>query len=107
MLPKGEHKPVTVLFCDIVGSTELTERWGPEDMQRLLSRFFELSVAEFERYGGTVNKFLGDGFMALVGVPMAHEDHARRAVLAALAIQERLREGGEGGDAAERRSGWG
>jgi class 3 adenylate cyclase len=82
---------VTVLFCDIVGSTALTERLGPEDMQRLLSRFFELSVAEVERYGGTVNKFLGDGFMALVGVPAAHEDHARRAVLAALAIHERLR----------------
>jgi class 3 adenylate cyclase/tetratricopeptide (TPR) repeat protein len=89
---------VTVLFCDIVGSTALTERLGPEDMQRLLSRFFELSVAEVERYGGTVNKFLGDGFMALVGVPAAHEDHARRAVLAALAIHERLQEGEEAED---------
>ena len=67
MLVQGEHKPVTVLFCDIVGSTALTERRGSEDMQRLLSRFFELAVAEVERYGGTVNKFLGDGFMALVG----------------------------------------
>jgi class 3 adenylate cyclase/tetratricopeptide (TPR) repeat protein len=102
-LLEGEYKPVTVLFCDIVGSTALTERWGPEDMQRLLSRFFELSVVEVERYGGTVNKFLGDGFMALVGVPAAHEDHARRAVLAALAIQERLREDGYGGDDAELR----
>ena len=100
-LLEGEHKPVTVLFCDIVGSTGLTERLGPEDMQRLLSRFFELSVAEVERYGGTINKFLGDGFMALVGVPAAHEDHARRAVLAALAIQERLREGEEGGHDSE------
>jgi len=95
-LLEGEHKPVTVLFCDIVGSTALAERRGPEGMQRLLSRFFELAVAEVERYGGTVNKFLGDGFMALVGVPAAHEDHARRAVLAALAIQERLREGWDG-----------
>lgn len=84
---------MTVLFCDIVDSTGLTERRGAEEMQGLLGGFFEMAVSEVERYGGTVNKFLGDGFMALVGVPAAHEDHARRAVLAALAIQERLRRG--------------
>ena len=87
---EGEHKPVTILFCDIVGSTALTERLGSEAMHGLLSRFFELGQAQVERFGGTINKFLGDGFMSLVGVPTAYEDHAQRAALTALAIQERL-----------------
>ena len=55
-------------------------------MHDLLNRFFELALAEVHRYEGTVNQFLGDGFMALFGAPIAHEDHARRAVLAALGI---------------------
>ena len=84
---------MTVLFCDIVDSTGLTERLGSEGMHGLLGRFFEVARSEVERYGGTVNKYLGDGFMSLVGVPTAYEDHAQRAVLTALAIQERLRHG--------------
>ena len=59
-------------------------------MHELLGRFFELALAEVHRYGGTIDKFLGDGFMALVGAPVAHEDHARRALLAALGIRRRL-----------------
>jgi class 3 adenylate cyclase/tetratricopeptide (TPR) repeat protein len=100
---EGEHKPVTVLFCDIVGSTALTERLGPEAMHGLLSRFFELAHSEVERFGGSINKFLGDGFMSLVGVPMAFEDHAQRAVLTALAIQERLQGGLDEADRPELR----
>jgi class 3 adenylate cyclase/tetratricopeptide (TPR) repeat protein len=96
---EGERKQVTVLFCDIVDSTGLAERLGPEAMHRLLSRFFEMALTEVHRFEGTVNQFLGDGFMALVGVPLTHEDHARRAVLAALAVRERLAE--ELADAAE------
>ena len=84
---------MTVLFCDIVNSTGLTERLGSEGMHDLLGRFFEVGRSEVERYGGTVNKYLGDGFMSLVGVPTAYEDHAQRAVLTALAIHERLRHG--------------
>ena len=61
--------------------------WAPDGMHVLLSRFFELALAEVHRYEGTVNQFLGDGFMALFGAPIAHEDHARRAVLAALDIR--------------------
>ena len=53
-------------------------------MHALLNRFFELALSEVHRYEGTINQFLGDGFMALFGAPVAHEDHARRAVLAAL-----------------------
>jgi class 3 adenylate cyclase/tetratricopeptide (TPR) repeat protein len=83
---QGERKPVTVLFCDLVGSTALAERLGPDAMHDLLNRFFETALAEVHRYEGTVNQFLGDGFMALFGAPLAHEDHARRAALAALGV---------------------
>ncbi|MFL6293736.1 MAG: ATP-binding protein [Thermoanaerobaculia bacterium] len=89
---EGERKQVSVLFCDLVGSTALADRLGPETMHLLLNRFFELSLGEVHRYEGTINQFLGDGFMALFGAPIAHEDHARRAVLAALGLQKLLRE---------------
>jgi class 3 adenylate cyclase len=89
---EGERKQVTVLFCDLVGSTSLAERLGPETMHLLLNRFFELALSEVHRYEGTINQFLGDGFMALFGAPIAHEDHARRAALAALGLQRLLAE---------------
>jgi class 3 adenylate cyclase/tetratricopeptide (TPR) repeat protein len=85
---EGERKQVTVVFCDLVGSTSLAERLGPETMHLLLNRFFELALSEVHRYEGTINQFLGDGFMALFGAPIAHEDHARRAALAALGLQK-------------------
>jgi class 3 adenylate cyclase/tetratricopeptide (TPR) repeat protein len=88
--PEGEHKPVTVLFCDIVGSTAIAERLGAEAMHSLLSRYSDLALEELRFYGGTIDRFMGDGFMALMGVPTAYEDHARRAVLAALALRGRL-----------------
>jgi len=89
---EGERKAVTVLFCDVVRSTALAEQLGPEGMHTLLNQFFERALGEIHRYEGTVNQFLGDGFMALFGAPLAHEDHARRAVLAALAIRGKLEE---------------
>jgi class 3 adenylate cyclase/DNA-binding winged helix-turn-helix (wHTH) protein/tetratricopeptide (TPR) repeat protein len=89
---EGERKQVTVMFCDLSGSTALAERLGPEVMHLLLNRFFELSLGAVHQYGGTINQFLGDGFMALFGAPLAHEDHARRAMLAALDLQSRLQE---------------
>ena len=89
---EGERKPVTVLFCDVVSSTVLAETLGPEGMHALLNGFFETALAEVHRYEGTINQFLGDGFMALFGAPLAHEDHARRAVLAALAITRAVAE---------------
>src|SRR5712691_4745756 len=84
--PTGEFKQVTVLFCDIVNSTGLTERIGAEALHELLRRFLETGIAEVHRYGGSVPQFTGDGFMALFGAPVAHEDHVRRALLASLAI---------------------
>ena len=86
---EGERKQVSVLFCDIVRSPELAAQAGPEEYHRVVDRFFALALAEVHRYEGTVNQFLGDGFMALFGAPIAHEDHARRAVLAAIAVKER------------------
>jgi class 3 adenylate cyclase/tetratricopeptide (TPR) repeat protein len=89
----GERKLVTVLFCDIVDSTALAERVGPEAMHRMVNAFFELALMEVHRYEGTINQFLGDGFMALFGAPLANEDHARRATLAALNLRRSLGEG--------------
>jgi class 3 adenylate cyclase/tetratricopeptide (TPR) repeat protein len=87
---EGERKQVTVLFCDIANSTALAETLGPEAMHALLQRFFALGLEEVHRYEGTVNQFLGDGFMALFGAPLAHEDDARRAALTALEIRNTL-----------------
>jgi class 3 adenylate cyclase len=83
-------KQVTVLFCDIVGSTPLTERLGAEAMRDLVSSFLAASLAEVDRYGGTAPQFTGDGFMALFGAPVTQEDHVQRALLAALAIERAL-----------------
>ena len=94
---EGERKQVTVLFCDIANSTPLAARIGEETMHGLLNRFFGLAMEAVHRYEGTINQFLGDGFMALFGAPVAHEDHARRAALAALEIRRTLStEGGLG-----------
>ena len=87
---EGERKQVTALFCDIANSTVLSNRLGPEEMHALLNQFFEMALAEVHRYEGTINQFLGDGIMALFGAPLAHEDHARRAALAALNFQKEL-----------------
>jgi predicted ATPase/class 3 adenylate cyclase len=84
---EGERKQVTVLFCDIVHSSSLAQP-GPEAMHALLDRFFTHAADEVHRYEGTINQFLGDGFMALFGAPISHEDHARRAVLCALGLRE-------------------
>jgi class 3 adenylate cyclase len=86
---------VTILFCDIVNSTGLAERLGAEQRHALLNRFFERALAEVHRYEGTINQFLGDGFMALFGAPVAHEDHALRGVLAAFGIQQAIGERAE------------
>ena len=94
----GEIKQVTVLFCDIVNSTPLTERLGAEGMRDLVHGFLGSSLAEVRRYGGTAPQFTGDGFMAFFGAPLTHEDHVRRALLAALAIQRVLGEGNEAAD---------
>ena len=89
---REERKVVTVLFCDLVGSTAQAERMDPEDVRALLSRYHELVSAELERFGGTVEKFIGDAVMALFGAPVAHEDDPERAVRAASAIRDSMAE---------------
>jgi class 3 adenylate cyclase/tetratricopeptide (TPR) repeat protein len=92
---EGERKQVTVLFCDIVESSRLAERLDPEGMHEVMDRALRLMAEAVHRYEGTVNQFLGDGLMALFGAPVALEDHAFRAVQAALAIRETLSGYGE------------
>ncbi len=87
----GERKRVTVLFCDLAGSTAAAERLDPEEYRELLDRYLELSFAQIRRFEGIVNQLAGDGFMALFGAPVAHEDAPERALRAALAIRDALR----------------
>ena len=92
---REERKVVTVLFCDLVGSTEQAEHMDPEDVRALLSRYHGQVRAELERHGGTVEKFIGDAVMAVFGAPTAHEDDPERAVRAALAIRDLYVEDGQ------------
>src|SRR5688500_11712314 len=87
-----ERKLATVLFADLVGSTELGASQDPERTRVLLDRFYGAMAAEVEGAGGTVEKFAGDAVMAAFGVPTAHEDHAERALHCALSMQRRLQE---------------
>src|SRR5438105_9237127 len=92
---REERKVVTVLFCDLVGSTARAEALDPEDVRALLSRYHERVRTELQRFGGTVEKFIGDAVMALYGAPIAREDDPERAVRAALAIREWARDSGD------------
>ena len=87
-----ERKVVTVLFADLVGFTSQAERMDPEDVRALLSPYYNRLRGELEHFGGTVEKFIGDAVMALFGAPRAHEDDPERAVRAALAIRDWVRE---------------
>ena len=85
------RKTVTVLFCDVTGSTSLGERLDPESFRELIQRYFAEMHMVIERHGGTVEKFIGDAVMAVFGVPKVHEDDALRAVRAAADMQGALR----------------
>jgi class 3 adenylate cyclase/tetratricopeptide (TPR) repeat protein len=82
------RKVVTVLFCDVTGSTALGERTDPEALRALLAHYFERMKAIVESHGGTVEKFIGDAVMAVFGVPAAHEDDALRACRAAVDMRD-------------------
>jgi class 3 adenylate cyclase len=81
---------VTVLFCDVTGSTELGERLDPESFRQVMRRYFDTARAVIEHHGGTVEKFIGDAVMAVFGVPVLHEDDALRAVRAAAGLREAI-----------------
>jgi class 3 adenylate cyclase len=85
-----ERKVVSVLFCDLVGFTGASERQDPEDVRARLRSFHARLRHEIERYGGTVEKFVGDAVMAVFGAPVTHEDDAERAVRAGLRILDAI-----------------
>jgi class 3 adenylate cyclase len=85
---REERKVVTVLFADLVGFTSRAEQLDPEDVRAVLSPYHASLLAELERFGGTVEKFIGDAMMAVFGAPVAHEDDPERAVRSALAIRD-------------------
>jgi class 3 adenylate cyclase len=88
---EGERKQVTVLFADVKGSMELAEQLDPEVWSAIMQRFFRILADGIERFDGFVDKFTGDGIMALFGAPIAHEDHAQRACYAALHLRDTLK----------------
>jgi class 3 adenylate cyclase/tetratricopeptide (TPR) repeat protein len=92
---RRERKVVTVLFADLVGFTSRAEALDPEDVEAIISPFYARLRSELERFGGTVEKFIGDAVMTVFGAPVAHEDDPERAVRAALAVRDWIREEGE------------
>jgi class 3 adenylate cyclase/tetratricopeptide (TPR) repeat protein len=88
----GERKQVTVLFADVQGSMDMAEQQDPEQWRRIMQRFFSILADGVHRFDGTVDKFTGDGIMAVFGAPVAHEDHARRACYAALRMLDDISE---------------
>ena len=94
---REQRKTVTVVFCDITGSTRLGESTDPEALRALLARYFQRMKAIVEAHGGSVEKFIGDAVMAVFGVPVAHEDDALRACRAAVAMRDALPELGIAG----------
>src|SRR5436853_6162537 len=86
------RKTVTVLFCDVVGSTPLGEQLDPESVRRVMTRFYDRMRGVLERHSGTVEKYIGDAVMGVFGLPMVHEDDALRAVRAAAEMRDALAE---------------
>jgi adenylate cyclase len=87
----AEYKQVTVMFADVVRSMDIAATVGPERLREIMSQLVERSTQVVQRYSGSVNQFTGDGIMAVFGAPRALEDHAFRACLAALELQEEAR----------------
>ena len=87
---RERRKLATVLFCDVTGSTEMGERLDAESVRAIMLRYFDEMRAAIERHGGTVEKFIGDAVAAVFGIPVAHEDDALRALLAATEMHDRL-----------------
>ena len=84
------RKTVSIVFCDVTGSTALGEQLDPESMRDVQSRYFDTMRAAIERHGGTVEKYIGDAVMAIFGIPVLHEDDALRAARAAEDMRDAL-----------------
>lgn len=88
----AEHRQVTVLFCDLVDSTPLSQRLDPEDLREVITAYQASAADTITRFGGFAAQFLGDGVLAYFGYPHAHEDDAERAVRTGLALIEAVRD---------------
>src|SRR5215471_1287313 len=84
----AERRQLTVMFCDLVGSTALSARLDPEDMREIIGAYHRCCTEQINKAGGFVAKYMGDGVLAYFGYPQAHEDDAERAVRAGLGVME-------------------
>jgi class 3 adenylate cyclase/predicted ATPase len=89
-VPEAERRQLTVLFCDLVGSTQLSGRLDPEDLRQVVRAYQEAAAAVIQRFEGHIAQYLGDGLLVYYGYPTAHEDDARRAVFTSLGIVEAM-----------------
>jgi class 3 adenylate cyclase len=89
-VPKGERRHLTVLFCDLVGSTEIASHLDPEEWREIVREYHRAAAQAIERFGGHVAQYLGDGVMAYFGWPEEHDNDAERAARAGLAILEAI-----------------
>ncbi len=87
---EGERKQVTVMFCDMEGFTQLSEKLGPEDAYNIMDKVYEILIHKVHDYEGTVNEMTGDGIMALFGAPIALEDAPQRAIRSAYSIHREM-----------------
>src|SRR5262249_35815914 len=87
-IPSAERRQVTIMFCDLVGSTALSARLDPEDMREIIGNYHRCCAEQITKAGGFVAKYMGDGVLAYFGYPQAHEDDAERAVRAGLELIE-------------------
>ena len=87
----AERRQLTVMFCDLVGSTALSSRLDPEDLREVIGAYHNCVAETIERYNGFIARYMGDGMLIYFGYPHAHEDNAERAVRAGLAVVEAVR----------------
>jgi class 3 adenylate cyclase len=90
--PRQVRKFVSILFCDLTGSTALGDRTDPEALRAVMRRYYDNARAVLEHHGGTVEKFIGDAVMAVFGMPVATEDDALRAVRAAVELRDAVQD---------------
>jgi class 3 adenylate cyclase len=88
--PEAERRQLTVMFCDLVGSTDLSRNLDPEDLREVVRAYQETAAEVIERYQGHIAQYLGDGLLIYFGFPVAHEDDAQRAVYTGLEIPEAI-----------------
>jgi class 3 adenylate cyclase len=89
-MAKGEYRQLTVMFCDLVSSTALSEQLDPEELHEVMTAYRAVCARVIDRFDGFLAKYLGDGLLVYFGYPLAHEDDAQRSVRASLGIVQEL-----------------